>query len=69
MDEVLFELPQPGIALITLNRPAQRNAINAGMRKGLFEAFQRFEADPEPQRRCAGGAGRLSRQTKAELER
>jgi len=59
MDEVLFELPQPGIALITLNRPAQRNAINAGVRKGLFEAFQRFEADPGLRVAILTGAGEV----------
>jgi enoyl-CoA hydratase/carnithine racemase len=57
MDEVLFERPASAIALITLNRPAQRNAINAGMRQGLFDAWARFEADRDLRVAILTGAG------------
>jgi enoyl-CoA hydratase len=45
MSEVLYDL-KDGIAVITLNRPEKHNAMNTPMRDGLFEAFNRFEADP-----------------------
>lgn len=43
-DDVLFEIEGP-VAVITLNRPAQLNAINSGIRRGLAEAWKRFEQD------------------------
>lgn len=43
-EDVLFEVEGP-IAIITLNRPAQLNAISSGIRRGLAEAWQRFEQD------------------------
>lgn len=43
-DEVLFEV-EDGIAVITIDRPQQRNAINRGVMQGLREAFERFEKD------------------------
>jgi len=44
-EEVVFEVVEPGIAVITLDRPAQRNAINAGVMEGLRQAWLRLEAD------------------------
>lgn len=41
---VLFEV-DGDIAIVTINRPEQRNAINATVREGLFDAFARIEAD------------------------
>jgi enoyl-CoA hydratase/carnithine racemase len=43
-EDVLFEVEGP-VAIITLNRPAQLNAINSGIRHGLAEAWKRFEED------------------------
>lgn len=43
-EDVLFEVEGP-VAVITLNRPAQLNAINSGIRHGLAEAWKRFEED------------------------
>lgn len=43
-DDVLFEIEGP-VAVITLNRPAQLNAINSGIRHGLAGAWKRFEQD------------------------
>jgi enoyl-CoA hydratase len=39
------------VLVVTLNRPAQRNALNLALRQALREAFDAFEADPEL--RCA----------------
>ncbi len=44
-DAVLFDARDDGIAIITLNRPEQRNALGRDVRKGLFEAWHRFEQD------------------------
>ncbi len=46
-DEVNFEVTDGAIAIITIDRPAQRNAINAGVIEGLREAWRRLEQDEE----------------------
>lgn len=46
MSETIFRL-SGHIAEITINRPDKGNALNAAVRKGLFEAFGRANADPE----------------------
>ncbi|MFO1265976.1 MAG: enoyl-CoA hydratase-related protein [Rubrivivax sp.] len=43
-DEVLFEVVD-GIAIVTIDRPAARNAINPGVIEGLRLAWQRLAAD------------------------
>jgi enoyl-CoA hydratase len=43
-DEVLFDV-EDGIAVITIDRPQQRNAINRGVIEGLRQAFDLFEKD------------------------
>ena len=43
--EVLFEVVEE-VAIITINRPEQRNAINRPVNEGLRAAWQRFESDP-----------------------
>jgi enoyl-CoA hydratase len=45
VSELRFET-RGAIAILTINRPAQRNALNHAVREGLREAFARFEADP-----------------------
>lgn len=35
------------VAIITLNRPEQRNAVNGELAQGLEAALDRFESDPE----------------------
>lgn len=45
-DEVKFEVVDEAIAVITIDRPAQRNAINKGVIAGLKQAWQRLEDDP-----------------------
>lgn len=44
MSDVLFEI-EGAVAVVTLNRPAQLNAINSGIRHGLADAWKRFEQD------------------------
>lgn len=43
-DEILYEVDGQ-TAIITLNRPEKRNALNAAMREGLWDAWRRFEGD------------------------
>ncbi|MET0589239.1 MAG: enoyl-CoA hydratase-related protein [Novosphingobium sp.] len=45
-DPVLFDAREDGIAIITINRPEQRNALSREVREGLRAAWVRFEADP-----------------------
>ena len=47
-DAVLYEARDDGIAVITINRPDQRNCLSAEVREGLRAAWERFE------RRCCG---------------
>ncbi|RYZ04630.1 MAG: enoyl-CoA hydratase/isomerase family protein [Comamonadaceae bacterium] len=44
-DDIDFEVVDGSIAVITIDRPAQRNAINRSVLTGLRQAWQRFEAD------------------------
>jgi enoyl-CoA hydratase/carnithine racemase len=44
---VLFERITPHIALVTLNRPDKKNAINGDITQGLSEAITTVESDPE----------------------
>ena len=45
------------VVLVTIDRPAQMNAINAEVRTGLFDAFTRFEADASARVAILTGAG------------
>ena len=55
-DAILFEMRGP-VALITINRPASRNAINSEVRAGLFAAWKRFEGDEAAKVAILTGAG------------
>jgi len=46
-DQVLFELLTPHIALVTLNRPAKRNAISPEIAQAMDAIVNRVENDPE----------------------
>jgi enoyl-CoA hydratase len=46
-DEVLYEKREDGVAVVTLNRPEKRNAVNPEMAEGLEAAVKRSEADPD----------------------
>jgi len=45
MSEVLLERPAEGIAVVTLNRPAVRNALNIAVRQTLADHFTALGAD------------------------
>jgi enoyl-CoA hydratase/carnithine racemase len=55
-DAVVYEM-RGAVAIVTINRPESRNAINRAVREGIFAAFERFEADPEAQVAILTGAG------------
>ena len=55
-EAILFDV-QGSVALITINRPEQRNAINAEVRRGLFEAWDRVERDGSISVAILTGAG------------
>jgi enoyl-CoA hydratase/carnithine racemase len=56
-EAVLFEARDDGIAVITLNRPEQRNALGRDIREGLFAAWDRFERDDALRVAILTGAG------------
>jgi enoyl-CoA hydratase len=56
-DAVLYTVDASGIALITINRPAQRNCLSKDVRDGLYAAWGRFEADDEARIAILTGAG------------
>ena len=56
-DAVLFDARDDGIAIITLNRPAARNALGRDIREGLFQAWDRFERDQALRIAILTGAG------------
>ena len=56
-DAVLYAHAEPGIALITINRPEQRNCLSAEVREGLRAAWLRFEADADARIAILTGAG------------
>lgn len=56
-DAVLFDARADGIAVITLNRPETRNCLTKDVRAGLFDAWDRFERDPELGVAILTGAG------------
>jgi enoyl-CoA hydratase/carnithine racemase len=55
-DEVLYALADK-VAVITLNRSDKRNALNAAVRRGLWEAWRRFEVDGDARVAILTGAG------------
>ncbi|KZD12377.1 enoyl-CoA hydratase-related protein [Oceanibaculum pacificum] len=45
MSEVLVERPEDGVAIVRINRPEVRNALNVATRKKLAEAFAALSED------------------------
>jgi enoyl-CoA hydratase len=56
LDEVLYEVDGP-LAVVTINRPQVRNAVNRPTAEGLAAAFRRFDADDERAVAVLTGAG------------
>jgi enoyl-CoA hydratase len=44
-DEILYEVVDGGVAIVTIHRPEQRNAINRGVIEGLRKAWKQLEGD------------------------
>jgi enoyl-CoA hydratase/carnithine racemase len=59
-DPVLFDAREDGIAVITINRPDQRNCLSREVREALREAWVRFEGDPALRIAILTGAGEKS---------
>lgn len=57
MSEVLIERPADGVALVRLNRPEVRNALNAGVRKQINAAFSTFDTAPDVRVVVLSGSG------------
>jgi enoyl-CoA hydratase/carnithine racemase len=55
-DEVTYAVADR-VAVITINRPDKRNALNAAVREGLWDAWRRFEADEDARVAILTGAG------------
>lgn len=55
---LLSTRPQPGVALLTLNRPQSLNALSIGLRETLVKALQQIAADDGVRAVVLTGAGR-----------
>ena len=55
-EELLYEVNE-GIAVITINRPQRRNALNKNVRQSFFELWNRFEEDETAKVAILTGAG------------
>jgi enoyl-CoA hydratase/carnithine racemase len=55
-EPVLYEAID-GVVWVTINRPEARNALNAAVRSGLFDAIRRFDADAAAKVLVLTGAG------------
>ena len=47
MNEVIVERPSAHVAVIRMNRPEARNALNQAVRSGLAEHFAALSQDPD----------------------
>lgn len=56
-DAVIYELRPDGIAVITIDRPEQRNCLSREVRDGLRAAWMRFETDDGAKIAILTGAG------------
>ena len=54
---VLFEVIEPHVALVTINRPEARNAVNGAVATGLEAAVERVENEPDLWVAILTGAG------------
>ena len=66
-DEVLYEV-EGRIAVITLNRPEARNAVNGAVATAMDDSMHRFESDPEVWVAILTGAGNRAFSAGADLK-
>ena len=57
-DSVLYSMPAPGVALLTLNRPDRMNAWNGSLASAYFALLEQCANDPEVRAIVVTGAGR-----------
>lgn len=57
-DELLYEV-RGQVAILTINRPERRNALNKAVRDGLRAAWARVEADPNIRAAILTGTGSI----------
>ena len=57
-EEAVLTEADGGVLLITLNRPDQRNAVNAALANGVAAALDRLDGDDELQVGILTGAGK-----------
>ncbi len=57
-DAVLYAVDADGVAMITINRPEQRNCLSKEVRAGLFAAWDQFEHDPLARIAILTGSGK-----------
>lgn len=67
MPDVLTER-RGRLAIITLNRPEALNALNASLRRGLFDAFVAFRDDPDAWVAILTGSGERAFSAGADLK-
>jgi enoyl-CoA hydratase/carnithine racemase len=66
-DEVLYEV-EGRVAVITLNRPEARNALNGAVATAMNDIMHRFESDPEVWIAILTGAGNRTFSAGADLK-
>ena len=57
MSEIVVSRPRPGVAAVTIDRPARRNALDRAAWRGLAAAFRGLAAEPEVRLVVLTGAG------------
>jgi enoyl-CoA hydratase len=58
MTETIAVQAEGRVTVVTIERPDQRNAVDAATARALFEAFLRFDADPASDVAVFAGSGR-----------
>lgn len=53
----VIDTMEDGVAVLTLNAPARRNALSTEVRQGLFDSLQKYTADPACRAIVLTGAG------------
>jgi enoyl-CoA hydratase/carnithine racemase len=59
MSEVLLDVDEAGVALLTLNRPEDSNSWTPGLEREFYDTLDRVDRDPNVRVAVLTGAGRL----------